>query len=68
MLRRNNFGEIYFKGKSSPDLIRSRILLSYCNGETIRSISESVQLTEQGMPKIIKSYLDTNSILPKVPC
>ena len=67
MLRQNKLGGHYILGKATPTLVRSRILLLYFKGETIKNIAQSVQLTPQGVTKIVNSYLETKSTYPKVP-
>lgn len=68
MLRQNKLGGLYVPGKATPTLVRSHILLLYfTKGETIKNIAESVQLTPQGVSKIIQSYFETKSLIPKVP-
>ena len=61
MLCQNKLGGLYVPGKATPALVQSHILsLYFTKGETIKNISESVQLTPQGV--------ETKSLIPKVPC
>lgn len=65
MLQLNKLERIYFNGKSTPDLIRYRIIQLYFQGQSISKISQDVKLTTRGVRKIINSYLETESVNPK---
>ena len=67
MLCQNKLGGLYVPGKATPTLVRLHTLLYFTKGETIKNIVESVQLTPQGVSKIIHSYFETKSLIPKEP-
>ena len=66
MYEQNSLERIYVRGKSTPELTRARIIQLYSQGLCVSQISDDVKLTTRGVSKIIDSYVETGSILPKV--
>jgi transposase len=66
MFEQNSLERIYVLGKSTPELTRARIIQLYSQGLCVSQISDDVKLTTRGVSKIINSYVETGSILPKV--
>ena len=67
MIRHNNLGGTYVRGKSTPNIIRSRIVLLFFDGKSVKDISDDVKLTVNGVRKILNSYFETHSISAKLP-
>ena len=67
MIRHNNLEGSYVRGKSTPNIIRSRIVLLLFDGKSVKNISDDVKLTVNGVRKILNSYFETHSISAKLP-
>ncbi|CAB4013405.1 paired box Pax-7-like, partial [Paramuricea clavata] len=67
MIRHNNLGGTYVRGKSTPSIIRSRIVLLFYDGKSMKDISDDVKLSVEGVRKILNSYFETHSISAKLP-
>ena len=50
MIRHNNLGGTYVRGKSTPNIIRSRIVLLFFDGKSVKDISDDVKLTVTVVP------------------
>ena len=64
MFKQNCLGGNFENGKSTPLIMRQRIINKYSQGVPICKISKNLQITERG----VSSYEETGSIDPKVHC
>ena len=66
MFKQNCLGGNFENGKSTPLIMRQRIINKYSQGVPICKISKDLQITERGVRNIVSSYKETGSIDPKV--
>ena len=65
MFKQNCLGGSFQNGKSTPKLLRQRIISKYAQGVSVSSISKDTQVTGRGIRKIISTYEETGSMDPK---
>ncbi|XP_028394489.1 uncharacterized protein LOC114518683 [Dendronephthya gigantea] len=66
MFKQNRLAGTFQNGKSTPHIVKQRIINKYAQGISVSRISKDLQITERGVRKIVTTFAESGRIYPKL--